>query len=267
MCQPTFTRCATLISDTLNLYWKVESTTIAFALQGKVDADVYMAFGVTPNGGMIGSDATITGILNGEGFAIDYYLFGACAMVRWMNSILVYCLFCRSFGPLYLTAKNQCSYSGSFNNGVCPDPINNVELISASRTNGVSYVVFRRPISNSGEKETRGNKFRGIGPLTDGWFLPNSRYQPRSLNHDSFESNLRLLFWSLGWLFHHRAARTCCGNRFSAHNTFQPTFCRQRVQQHFSRGTININFSQDQNDCTDFSAEVTTPPPPLPPVW
>lgn len=49
---------------------------MAFALQGKIDDHMYMGFGVSPSGGMIGSDVTITGVLDGQAYAIDYYLFG-----------------------------------------------------------------------------------------------------------------------------------------------------------------------------------------------
>lgn len=75
--QINLANCATLILDSLNLYWEVQGNAIIFGLEGRGGSGTWMAFGVPPDpeiGNMVGSDVTVVGNINGSMFAQDYYL-------------------------------------------------------------------------------------------------------------------------------------------------------------------------------------------------
>ena len=100
---------------------------IAFALEGAIDDDMWMAFGIpvtTDVVQMAESDVTVVGFVGGVPFAKDYYL----------------------------TSTNQCDYAAGGTDGVCPDDLlgttanDNVQLTFAQRDNGVSFVAWERAL-------------------------------------------------------------------------------------------------------------------------
>lgn len=104
---------------------------IRFALEGYGEEHTWMSFGVPEsetNPRMIGSDVTVAGILNdGQGFTHDYYL----------------------------QTKNQCSYTASKPEGVCPDTLlpqgqDQVRLVTHERKGNVNFVAWARKVSPGG---------------------------------------------------------------------------------------------------------------------
>lgn len=113
--QPTETllfglpNCQELLPGTLNLHWDVseDGTVLDLALEGIAsENNQYMAFGFSPAGDttaeMVGAGTVIAGNIGDEFFGKNYVL----------------------------TRKGRCDASGE---GVCPDPMQDVEVVQAER--------------------------------------------------------------------------------------------------------------------------------------
>ncbi|CAL1686319.1 unnamed protein product [Lasius platythorax] len=109
--------------------WAVAGDSIVVQLVAKLDAEQYMAFGLsadTEKSTMIGGDVTVAWVNKQtlQGYAVDYFL----------------------------DAKSQCSGR----RGSCPDErilenTNSVRLLNAAMVNGYSIVTYQRPLRASDE--------------------------------------------------------------------------------------------------------------------
>ncbi|XP_011500407.1 PREDICTED: protein Skeletor, isoforms B/C [Ceratosolen solmsi marchali] len=144
--------CEVLDDDlAFEVRWAVAGDSIVVQLVGKLEANQYMSFGVSPDPKrslMINGDVVVTWVdkQSLQGYAIDYFL----------------------------DSKSQCSGG----RGSCPDRkiqenTNSVRLLNAAMVNGYSIVTYQRPLRMSDEldQEILTNVSQAIiwavGPLND----------------------------------------------------------------------------------------------------
>ncbi|XP_072030814.1 uncharacterized protein [Amphiura filiformis] len=130
-----FDNCEVLLENKFHVSWTIENgDTIAVELKGKAEPGFYLGFGISGSDTrtlMIGADVAIGWIDQNTniGHVKDYYL--------------------SQYGQCIVTAGS----------GACPDTISNpsggndIELVQSSFENGITTIVYRRPL-NTGEADT-----------------------------------------------------------------------------------------------------------------
>ncbi|XP_067006992.1 protein Skeletor, isoforms B/C [Anabrus simplex] len=153
------TNCRSLLGDRLQVQWELQGDMVQIQLAARMREDQWMSFGLSGEQGrsrMVGGDVVVAFYDSERGTfrAEDYYL----------------------------SATSQCDGKG----GACPDERiggrNDVTLVSGERKNGVTTIVYRRPLQTNEPINDRGipsdgevNVIAAIGPL-------NSRKEANS--HD-----------------------------------------------------------------------------------
>ncbi|XP_025413670.1 protein Skeletor, isoforms B/C-like isoform X2 [Sipha flava] len=118
--------CRDLLPGKLQVHWEVQGDWVQVQLTGKIREDQYMAFGLS------GNQKSVT-MLGGD-VAVTFY-------DRARNSFHA--------EDYYMSATTGCDGK----NGVCPDERlggrNDAVLVTGTRRNGVTCVVYRRPVQTN----------------------------------------------------------------------------------------------------------------------
>lgn len=172
--EETASNCRSFLDDRLQVQWEMKGDTVQIQLAAKMREDQYMAFGLSGEQGrstMVGGDIVVAF------YDTDQRVFRA--------------------EDYYMSATSQCDGKG----GVCPDDRiggrNDVKLISGDRKNGITTVIYTRPLTTNDAVNDRGipsdgevNVIAAIGPL-------NSRKEANSHDvPDKTKDDIRIDFSS-----------------------------------------------------------------------
>jgi len=122
-----FMNCETMFDDLMQISWEIRQPDIYIQLEGRVDPDIYMAFGLSGDPDrpkMIDSDVTVVWYdqYDKRGKVVDYFI----------------------------TAKSQCAPQSQ--SGACPDlrlsgGREDSQLLSWNYADGILKVAYRRPLT------------------------------------------------------------------------------------------------------------------------